>query len=138
MSYTPTTWANGDVVTATKLNKIEQALANAGTGFLVTVTINPNDSHQYITDKTAAEIKAAADSGLPIFVNCPNTSLAINNVYNPSYTVKTSTYFAHFVYDPDGYMYAYPYILEIDQFPTTDGLFAANANDVLQLNIGGE
>ena len=30
MSYTPTTWATGDSVTATKLNKLEQGVANAG------------------------------------------------------------------------------------------------------------
>lgn len=29
-SYTPTTWATGDVITATKLNNIEQGIANAG------------------------------------------------------------------------------------------------------------
>ena len=30
MSYTPTTWTTGDTITATKLNKIEQGIANAG------------------------------------------------------------------------------------------------------------
>lgn len=32
MAYTPTNWATGDTVTATKLNKIEQGIANAGGG----------------------------------------------------------------------------------------------------------
>lgn len=32
MAYTPTTWATGDTVTATKLNKLEQGVANAGGG----------------------------------------------------------------------------------------------------------
>lgn len=31
-SYTPTTWATGDIITATKLNNIEQGIANAGGG----------------------------------------------------------------------------------------------------------
>lgn len=31
-SYTPTTWVNGDIITATKLNNIEQGIANAGGG----------------------------------------------------------------------------------------------------------
>lgn len=29
MSYTPTTWVTGDTITATKLNKLEQGIANA-------------------------------------------------------------------------------------------------------------
>lgn len=32
MSYTPTVWANGDTITATKLNKIENGIADAGGG----------------------------------------------------------------------------------------------------------
>lgn len=31
-SYTPTTWATGDIITAVKLNNIEQGIANAGGG----------------------------------------------------------------------------------------------------------
>lgn len=31
-SYTPTTWVNGDIITAVKLNNIEQGIANAGGG----------------------------------------------------------------------------------------------------------
>ena len=30
MAYTPTNWVTGDTVTATKLNKLEQGVANAG------------------------------------------------------------------------------------------------------------
>lgn len=33
MSYTPTTWANGDTITAEKLNKIEQGISTATSGF---------------------------------------------------------------------------------------------------------
>ena len=33
MSYTPTTWTTGDTITATKLNKIENGIAGAGSGF---------------------------------------------------------------------------------------------------------
>lgn len=31
-NYTPTTWVNGDIITAVKLNNIEQGIANAGGG----------------------------------------------------------------------------------------------------------
>ena len=37
MSYTPTTWVNGDTITAQKLNKMEQGIAEGGGGaFMVT------------------------------------------------------------------------------------------------------
>lgn len=32
MSYEPTTWVTGDIITAVKLNNIEQGIANAGGG----------------------------------------------------------------------------------------------------------
>jgi len=32
MAYTPTEWATGDVITAQKLNKMEQGIAGAGAG----------------------------------------------------------------------------------------------------------
>jgi hypothetical protein len=32
MSYTPTTWQTGDTITAEKLNKLENGVANAGGG----------------------------------------------------------------------------------------------------------
>ena len=38
MAYTPTTWVTGDTVTATKMNKLEQGVANAGSAMIVTET----------------------------------------------------------------------------------------------------
>lgn len=35
MAYTPTNWVTGDTITATKLNKLEQGVANAGGGGLI-------------------------------------------------------------------------------------------------------
>ena len=32
MAYTPTVWANGDVITADKLNKLENGVANEQVG----------------------------------------------------------------------------------------------------------
>lgn len=39
MSYTPTEWKNGDTITASAMNKIEQGIASAG------------DSYDYIVEK---------------------------------------------------------------------------------------
>lgn len=38
MAYNPTNWKNGDIVTADKLNKLEQGVANAGGVLIVTNT----------------------------------------------------------------------------------------------------
>lgn len=51
MAYTPTTWVTGDTITATKLNKLEQGVANAGGGnggtvfYEVTTTNFPSSSN---------------------------------------------------------------------------------------------
>ena len=49
MAYTPTTWATGDTITATKLNKLEQGVANAGGGFdgIITIYHDIYSAHDY-------------------------------------------------------------------------------------------
>ena len=58
MSYTPTTWAAGDTVTATKLNNMETGIGNAANPFIVTLTPTALD-YSGTMDKTVAEIYAA-------------------------------------------------------------------------------
>lgn len=43
MSYEPTVWQCGDTITAEKLNKLEQGVANSGGGSLLVVTCNIED-----------------------------------------------------------------------------------------------
>ena len=71
MGYTPTSWSTGDVITAEKLNKIEDGIAVAGgfgTGLFVihaTGTAGPgNPQTQPTFDKTYEEVLAAFNSGL--------------------------------------------------------------------------
>ena len=53
MSYTPTTWKSGDVVTSEKLNKIEQGITNAN----IIINGTFNEQTGLITlDKTWQEI----------------------------------------------------------------------------------
>ena len=73
MSYTPTTWATGDVITAEKLNNMEDGIVNAGSGtsigntvvFEFTATQDPESNDKYIvsTDATVAEVKNAIKDG---------------------------------------------------------------------------
>ena len=54
MSYTPTEWKAGDKITSTKLNKLENGVANSG------ALIVHDDESTGALDKTWAEINAAA------------------------------------------------------------------------------
>lgn len=65
MAYTPTTWVTGDTVTATKLNKIENGIANAGSALICNAT---NSGQNYVLDKTAQEIYDALLGGTPAYI----------------------------------------------------------------------
>lgn len=58
MSYEPTVWKAGDTVTSAKLNKLEQGVANGGSGSgVISMTITQNDNTiTYTVNKTWQEI----------------------------------------------------------------------------------
>ena len=58
MSYEPTNWQAGDIVTSAKLNKMEQGITNNARDIFI---INNNDG---LLDKTAGEIETAVESGI--------------------------------------------------------------------------
>ena len=97
MAYTPTNWATGDTVTATKLNKIEQGIANAGS-VLVCTTINT--AQGYALDKTVQEIYDALESGIPVFI-----------AYK--YGILPTDYTSHKFFAPVIKVYAYNYSTDI-------------------------
>ena len=49
MSYTPTSWSTGDTITAAAMNKIENGIANAGSGYDAEVHIyhDAYSAHDY-------------------------------------------------------------------------------------------
>lgn len=65
MAYTPTTWVTGDTVTATKLNKLEQGVANAGSALICTYS---NNGSGIVLDKTVQEIYDAFESRIPVYI----------------------------------------------------------------------
>jgi len=83
MSYEPTNWKDGDLVTAKKLNKLEQGVANAGSsgGGVGTMVIHMDDETG-VLDKTWQEIYDAVASGtvcvIPIATVVP---IVENNLY---------------------------------------------------------
>lgn len=69
MSYEPTQWKDGDLVTSAKLNKLEQGVAGAGGGSVLVVNITIDyDSNIGRLDKTAGEIYEAFRNGSVKFI----------------------------------------------------------------------
>lgn len=71
MSYTPTTWVTGDTITATKLNKLEQGVANAGGGGGIDAFVykaRGTDDWQIIGDFSSALAKV--QDGVPLSAVC--------------------------------------------------------------------
>ena len=80
MSYTPTTWETGDVITAEKLNKIEGACVKANCVMLEATT---EDYDAWALPKTFAEIKTLIDNGcfvviLRDYTNAPDSEYDIS------------------------------------------------------------
>lgn len=70
MSYNKTTWTNGDVITAEKLNHIEDGIASGGSGgVLVVSTVYDDDSGKTYLNKTFEEVKNFMLSGGMIWLS---------------------------------------------------------------------
>lgn len=65
MAYTPTEWETGDVITAVKLNKLENGVA-AIDGVMVVLAEEVDDTATLTA--TYAEIAAAMTAKIPVFV----------------------------------------------------------------------
>lgn len=99
MSYTPTNWKSGDVISAEKLNKLEQGVAeccggggseplivNATTSMfvpdMVPTTPGGTEAHRIATDDAVTidasfeDIKQALDSGNEVVVHLVSTTVA--------------------------------------------------------------
>lgn len=66
MAYTKQTWINGDIITAEKLNNIENGIVG-GSSFVVTATDTENEG-ELVLDKTWNEINAALNSGMFVVI----------------------------------------------------------------------
>ena len=76
MSYSPTTWQDGDTIDATKLNKIEQGIAEAssgGGGGASILVVQAGTGLQL--QETFSTIKDAVSSGVPVFLSYNYSSM---------------------------------------------------------------
>lgn len=67
MAYIPTVWQTGDVITAEKLNKAEQGIADASTPMLITMTW-VQDNVWYISESKMTDAIAAYKAGKQVLV----------------------------------------------------------------------
>ena len=56
MSYEPTNWKDGDLVTSAKLNKLEQGVANSNHDTVMMTAENNNNTVTFTVNKTWQEI----------------------------------------------------------------------------------
>jgi len=83
MSYTPTEWKTGDVITADKLNNMESGILNGGSVYPVRMMVVPPEGEggpSYTLQKAFGEIKNAIEYGSMVVVfvsnsNGPTTTL---------------------------------------------------------------
>lgn len=76
MSYEPTNWKKGDVVTAAKLNKLEGAVASI-TGVHVLELVAPDGAPPHLSE-TFAQIGAYMSAGVPCYLKSGDYSTGKN------------------------------------------------------------
>lgn len=80
MSYTPTEWKTGDVITAEKLNNIESGIVGAGGGdsviYYVDATCDDDEGYYYVNQGTYANITNALANGKIPYLRTNNVALA--------------------------------------------------------------
>ena len=92
MSYTPTEWKSGDVITSENLNKLEQGVAAAGGGGGGVLKVNmtwAEDGTTCTLDKTYAEIYSAFQNGFVIAIDGDETLKALYMVGEIGYVNDT-------------------------------------------------
>lgn len=102
MSYTPTTWKAGDIVTSAKLNKIEQGISTAtANGNILIVNAIYDDEDISTLDKTWKEIYNAMLVGSVIIIeNTSTNNVYQNNVISAIY--KNDKYYIETVFFAEG------------------------------------
>lgn len=93
MSYTPSTWAKGDTITAAKLNNMESGISGAQ-AYMVGLILGNDDS--MTLDKTWQEILDAAVAGKYVIVFAADEN---NALYSPLVSVSGSTNGASYTID---------------------------------------
>jgi len=105
MAYTPTNWKDGDIISAEKMNKLEQGVAEGGGGGVLLVNVTEGSdggggsvvnsaspmltapipsSSTFTADKTYAEVDAAVKAGKMVYLVYEGVYIPLNEVNEKS------------------------------------------------------
>lgn len=112
MSYNKTTWATGDIITAAKLNNMEDGIADAGSGAAMVLTL---DSDTLAFDKTWQEIHDALIAGIPVVADFEydGDSYAASVTHTLITSGQYQAYFTETTYASTGSASGYPVLPSI-------------------------
>ena len=124
MSYEKQTWQTGDVITATKLNHMEDGIADGG-GIMLVETTFDSSNERYTSDVLYSDVVTAYESGTHVVVHIPKQDsysqpevwLGVNG-YKPKDTGMGS--------DKDFWSFDTSLAGLVTEFDAADGYFIAN------------
>lgn len=110
MAYTPTNWKDGDIISAEKMNKLEQGVAEGGGGGVLLVNVTESSdgggstpvvnsaspmltaeipSPTFTADKTYDEVDAAVKAGKMVYLIYEGNYIPLSKVNEESNTGPT-------------------------------------------------
>ena len=105
MSYNPTTWHTGDVVTSAKLNNIEQGIVSAGLDAVIVVDASSGTPTPSLIQGSFADLEAKLAADTPVRVEVVLSGGSGNIVPMQVFNVALGdeeVYISSMFYQPDG------------------------------------
>lgn len=101
MAYTPTNWVTGDTITAEKLNKAEQGIADAS-AYIIPVVYDAETSST-ILEASYDDISTAVSAGRTVVTkdDTSNNETTISLLYRVSYIADAEYPYHVYFYHPD-------------------------------------
>lgn len=97
MSYEPTNWKTGDVITADKLNKLETAVTQGGGGEVFKVNMNVSGNTATL-DASYNDIVAAVETGKTVLLATEDIEPGIHMIlYLIGYSVNLDSFIVFFL-----------------------------------------
>ena len=94
MAYVPTNWQTGDVVTAEKLNKLENGVMSSGGSLIVNVALDQATMTATL-DKTTADLINAVNDGLSVILKLDASMDGDLVFWNIGYLATIAVYESH-------------------------------------------
>ena len=106
MAYNPTEWATGDIITAAKLNKMEQGIADAGAGGFIVHWDGTNSR----TEETTGEIAEAIAAGKTVVLDQTeyNTYFTFYNMTSAEISGEGSEAYLNVTFGSNAFTGLYP------------------------------